>query len=259
MKYCPICDERYDEDVIRFCTKDGTPLVDDSQPNFTELPSQAVTESDIDFGEETIIRRKPIAGTEIPPVYDLPPAERIVIPTDQMKPDQTVRPRTTQAYYPPQQHSNTSKTVILTIIGTLAVLGVGFGIFSFLQKEAPTNVNINRNTIPNQNVILNTNLGFDSNFNFNTSANYSTNFNIPSNFNTNIKVATPTPTPKPSPTLTPATTPSSSPSSTPNATPTPRPSLINSPEVNVKPSPTGTPRIGPRPPPLVINRPAGNR
>jgi hypothetical protein len=28
MKYCPICDERYDEDIIKFCTRDGTPLID---------------------------------------------------------------------------------------------------------------------------------------------------------------------------------------------------------------------------------------
>ena len=27
MKYCPTCNTRYDEEILRFCMKDGTPLV----------------------------------------------------------------------------------------------------------------------------------------------------------------------------------------------------------------------------------------
>ena len=48
MKYCPVCSERYDEDIIRFCTKDGTPLLDEAQPTFTAIPSETV--EDDDFG-----------------------------------------------------------------------------------------------------------------------------------------------------------------------------------------------------------------
>ena len=55
MKHCPVCSERYDEEIIRFCTKDGTPLVDEEQPKFTAIPSEIV-EDDDDFGQETIIR-----------------------------------------------------------------------------------------------------------------------------------------------------------------------------------------------------------
>ena len=252
MKICPICDERYDEDVILFCTKDGTPLVDEKQPNFTALPSEPLDEPDMDFGEETIISRKPTVSTVDSTPYDLPQqGERIVIPTSPAPGPQQIRPRTTQAYYPPPP-SNTAKTVALTILGTVVVLGFGALLFWFLQKETPANVNVNRAANANQNVNLNTNLGFDSNFNFNSTANYSTNYNLPTALNANIKSPSPTPKLSPSPSISP------SPSTSPSTTPTPKPTPANRPEVNTNATPTATPRTGPRPPPLVINRPAGN-
>ena len=79
MKHCPICDERYDEEIIRFCTKDGTPLVDEEQPKFVVLPSESLEEPADDFSEETVIRRKPIAGGGNIGSQDQP--ERIVIST----------------------------------------------------------------------------------------------------------------------------------------------------------------------------------
>ncbi len=42
MKYCPVCQTRYDEEIMRFCTKDGTPLIDEEAPNFVEMPSEDV-------------------------------------------------------------------------------------------------------------------------------------------------------------------------------------------------------------------------
>ncbi|MDQ3181201.1 MAG: hypothetical protein M3Q33_11845, partial [Acidobacteriota bacterium] len=58
MKYCPVCQTQYDEEILRFCTKDGTLLIDNNQPSFTALPSEGVRD---DFGEETVIRRnKPV-------------------------------------------------------------------------------------------------------------------------------------------------------------------------------------------------------
>lgn len=251
MKFCPICDERYDEDIIHFCTKDGTPLVDDEQPSFTALPSESADVPDEDFGEETIIRRKPVnAGGAVP--YDSQgQSERIVIPTSQA-PEQPVRPRTTQAYYPPPPPPNTGKTVALTILGTLVVLGFGAGLFWLLQKETPANINTNINAnLLNQNTNLNTNLGFDSNFNFNTNSNFNTNLNLNTNLNANLKPPSPTPTPKPSP----STSPSPSPTQAPSSSPTPRPTTTPRPTGNVSPSPLGTPRMGPRPP---ANRPPGN-
>ena len=58
MRYCPECGERFDEDIIKFCTKDGTPLVEEDEPKFTAMPSQSGEDAD-DIGEETVIRRKP--------------------------------------------------------------------------------------------------------------------------------------------------------------------------------------------------------
>jgi hypothetical protein len=105
MKYCPQCDERYDEEIIKFCTKDGTPLIEEEEPKFTALPSENMEPEDDDVGQETVIRRKD----------DL--SERIVIPTS----EQQVRHRPAQAYYPPPPQPSTGKTIVLTIIGTLAV------------------------------------------------------------------------------------------------------------------------------------------
>lgn len=232
MKHCPVCDEHYDEEIIRFCTKDGSPLVDDEEPKFVAMPSENIEQPEDDL-EATIIRRKPVGG-EVGGFGDQPQPERIVIPTS--VPEPQVRPRTAAAYYPPPPpQNNTAKTVVLTILGTLFVLACGAGLFWVLQKEKPANTNTNVNTnLANQNTNLNTNLAFDGNFNFNAASNFNSNYNLPTNLNANIK--TPTPTPKPSPSTSP--TPTSSP------TPTPRPS----PSATVRPSPTPTPRTGPRPP-----------
>lgn len=255
MKYCPICSERFDEDIIKFCTRDGTPLVEESQPSFTTLPSERLDDEDDDFGQETIVRRKPLTTGGEPIAFDAQgQSERIVIPTTAS--DQPVRPRTSQAYYPPPPpQSNTAKTVVLTILGTLIVLGFGAGLFWLLQKESPSNMNINANSnMFNQNTNLNTNLGFDSNFNFNTNANFNSNFNLNTNFNTNTNTnKPPTPTLRPSPIASPVPTVSP----TPATAPTPRPANTNVPGGNSNATPSGTPRMGPRPSPAA-NRPPGN-
>ena len=59
MKHCPVCNTQYDEEILRFCTKDGTPLIEDDQPNFVAMPSDSVQGEDDDFGQETVIRRTP--------------------------------------------------------------------------------------------------------------------------------------------------------------------------------------------------------
>jgi hypothetical protein len=236
MKYCPVCHARYDEEIIQFCTKDGTPLVEESHPNFTALPSE--NEERDDIGEDTVIRRKPINGAGEEP-------ERIIVPT--YPAEQQVRPRP-QVYYPPPQQPNTMKTVVLTILGTLVVLGFGAGLFWLLQKEQPANIFAN-NTNFNQNTNLNTNMGFDSNFNFNFNgppANLNTgNFNFNMNLNANFR----TPSPTPSPRTSPSPIASPSPISSPIASPTRPP--VNRPVV----SPTQ--RTSPRPPTMTGNRPPG--
>ncbi|MCU0240519.1 MAG: hypothetical protein MUC29_13850, partial [Pyrinomonadaceae bacterium] len=210
MKFCPTCQTKYDEEILKFCIKDGTPLVDEKQPTFTEMPSQSSVEVD-DIGEETVIVRKPKKDTaqtiETKNPQKINSGERMVISTQpEVKPKPYIQSQT-------PKKSNTATTVLLTIFGTLAVLGGGFGVWWFLSKETPVaNVNSNRlinlNTTANVNTInynanFNSNLG--SNISFNANSNTNANANI-SNLNTNANLKTPTPTPKPTvkPTIKPA-------------------------------------------------------
>lgn len=233
MRYCPICDKRYDDESIKFCTIDGTPLVDVEQPSFTALPDK--NEPD----EDTVIRRNPAAGTDRGSRQE---PERIVIPTTPA--DQAARQRGARAYYEPPPQPNTGKIVALTIVGTLIVLSFGAGLFWLFQKEPPSNININTNPF-NVNTNLNTNLGFDSNFNFNAApnTNYASNYNFNATFNTNLKTLTPTPAPRPSPIISPSPIMPTSPT----PFPTPRPTA------NTRPTILPTART--TPPGLPTNRP----
>lgn len=234
MKYCPVCELRFDEEIIKFCTKDGTPLIEEATPSFTTMPSEAL---DDDFGQDTVIRRR---DEVVPPTQQ---SERIVIPTEIPQMEQQVRSRVSQAYYPPPPpEANSTKTIVLTILGTLAAVGFGALLFWALQGEQPVANNINMNP-PNANTNLNSNIGFDSNFNFNTNANFNTNtnFNINTNLNANMRSPSPTQTPKPSP----SPTSTQRETATPTGTASPRPTIDRPP----------TPAITPRPP---ANRPANN-
>ena len=245
MKYCPVCDLRFDEEIIKFCTKDGTPLIEETTPSFTAMPSESL---DDDFGQETVIRRR---EDIVPPTQQ---GDRIVIPTEIPQMEQQVRPRT-QAYYPPPPpESNTTKTVILTIVGTLAAVGFGALLFWMFQREPQVANNVNLSAPnTNMNTNLNSNIGFDSNFNFNTNANFNANanFNINTNLNANMRSPSPTQTPRPSPspTMTPRETPA------PTTAPSPRPTIDRPPGAA---TPVSTPRVGPRPPVMTSNRPANN-
>jgi hypothetical protein len=244
MKYCPVCGERFDEDIIRFCTKDGTPLIEEAQPNFTTLPSEAAEES-VGQGEETIVRKKPVPSAPRSDDADL--SGRIVIPTATSGGTQPVRQRTAATYTSPPPPQNTAKTVVLTILGTLAVVGFGAGLFWFLSggTNSSTNIFENQNVLANQNVNINTNLGFDSNFNFNSNYNVGNfNTNLNTNINSNLKSPTPSPSPRTSPTPSPTPSPSPDRSATPERSPTPRPSPTISTQ---RPAVSPTVRFTPRP------------
>lgn len=265
MKYCPTCETRFDDEVMRFCTKDGTPLIDEKQPEFTALPSEelnkpadaVVADDEDDAGEVTVVRRNiavpPPPGMDDDDFSDVAdrPAERIVVP---MAPEPAVdpirNPRSAAYYAPPQQ--NTFKVVVLTVLGTLFVLALGAGMFWILQRGRATNSNLNLNA--NQNA----NYGIDTNFNFNTNIGGGT--TIPNtNFNFNANVRTPTPTPSPTPTPTPHPTLSPTPTpevditpSVPRATPTVD---MSRPRTTPTPVPTGTTRTTPRPTPRATTSP----
>jgi len=210
MKYCPTCETKYDEDILRFCMKDGTPLVDEEEPNFIAMPSESLESVEDDPSEVTIVRK----STPIPPPAAEPvftpreqPGERIVVPTF----DEPKRAAAT-AYRPTEPpRSNTLKVVVLTIFGTLFVLTLGALGFWGLQKLSGSNSNTNSNmnanvNLANENTNVNTNLGMDGNFNFNSVANFdedNSNHNTNSNSKTPTPTPSPTPRPSPSPTVTP--------------------------------------------------------
>ena len=269
MKYCPTCETRYDEDILRFCMKDGTPLLDEAEPNFVEMPSESldVEQVEDDPGEVTVIRRN---GTSVPPIPDLPPepedfsvseeprrpvsGARIVVPTFEEQ-QRAERARVAAQYQQPRR-SNTILVVFLTMIGTVFVLGIGAAGFWLLQRDRGVS-----NSNANANANNNANLGLNTSFDFNLNGNFST----PPALNTNVNVnaVTPTPTPRPSatPTATPTPdedviepTPTPQPSRTPVPTPTP---IIIRPGTSPNP-PASTPRPTPRVTPRTIITPTGN-
>ena len=160
MRFCPVCQTKYDEEIIKFCTKDGTPLVTEN-PSFTAMPSESSID---DIGEITLISGyKPNIPPPIPePEEPEEPAQRIVIPTSEEK-KQEVRPldKPNHQQQPPPK-SNLPLVVFLTIFGTLIVLGGGIGIWLFLRSQNSNADNSNKNT--NTNVAVNTNYNVNANF-----------------------------------------------------------------------------------------------
>jgi hypothetical protein len=210
MKYCPTCETRYDEEILRFCMKDGTPLVNEDEPKFTEMPSESfdVPEVEDDPGEVTVIRKN-IPVPPPPPADEdefLPreePKPRIVVPMA----SEPVRPRPTPQYQAPPK-SNTLKVVVLTVIGTVSLLALGaLGLWAFMRgtgSAANSNAN-NANVNANTDLNVNTNTGVNFNFNTNVNSNLTTGVNT--NANANLRTPTPSPTPTATPTASPTATP----------------------------------------------------
>lgn len=216
MKYCPICGTRYDEEIMHFCMKDGTPLVEEETPVFSELPSETAED---DFDEETVIRRNNREVSPAPETLEKnviePKTEdsspRLVIPTTPEKPFEQPQVRTRPIVYSQPQKINTAKIVLLSILGTLIVLATGGILFTLFSNSNNSGENINYNTnLPSQEINLNTNLPVNSSL-FNASANANLDININTdfntNFNTNFNANFKTPTPKPSATPTVSPTP----------------------------------------------------
>lgn len=243
MKYCPTCKTRYEEDVLRFCMTDGTPLLDEEEPHFVEMPSESLEAAEDQADEITIIRRNTPVPSPLPDDFEeesfapeQPPPPRIVVPTTPEPFADQHRARVIAAQYQ-EPRSNTAKVVFLTMLGTIVLLVMGGAIFWMLQKDDPNNSNVNTNAnFLTVNTNVNTNLGIDGNFDFNTNSltNLSTNINTSTNLNTNTRTATPTPRPSPS------ATPAASPTATPD----------DDDDVDTTPSPARTPV--PTPSPIII-------
>jgi hypothetical protein len=252
MKYCPTCDTRYEEDILRFCMKDGTPLLEDAGPSFTTLPSENLPEppENDDPGEITVIRRNvPTPPPDPEDVIGHPVSgERIVIPTytpqatsgQQPIVSANIPPVPMQpVYQPPPPRTNTLAIVAFTMFGTVFTITIGALLVWFLVLSRPANSNINANINGNANTNYNTNV--NTNLGINTSTDFNTNLNSANLSNTNIKTPTPTPsqTPTPTPTPTPRPSPTPSPDEDEQA---PVPSVNNAP-ATPRPSPIQTPRL----------------
>jgi len=270
MKYCPTCETRYDEDILRFCMKDGTPLLEEAEPNFVEMPSESLDVAEVDPddpSEHTVIRRNipvppPAVDIEQPPppppveedFSDVRPnsgGQRIVVPTIQEQ--QRERARIAAQYQARQPRSgvNTALVVLVTIFGTIIVVGLGGILLYFLVSNGNgTNTNANVNVNANQDVNANTNLGANANFDFNMNSSQSnSNVNANANSNANTKTPTPTPsvTPRPSESPTPTPEDIDSPTPLPSRTPIPTPTPII-----IRPGMSPTPLRTPAPTPRTI-------
>lgn len=265
MKFCPTCDTRYDEEILRFCTKDGTPLIDESEPKFTELPSESANIEDDDDEEQTLVRQKspPLNPPDFEPVKE-DESPRIVIPMNAQEEPQQQQVRSKAVVYrdAPPARSNTPMIVLTTVLLTLVALG-GMGIlFWALRTDNGANQNINVNLNP-PDANINTNLNnplanFDYNLNTNLNTNLDTNLNLSTNIDANIKTPTPTRTPSSSPTPSPTETPANDNTNAnvnTNARPTPTLPPVKTPAFS--PTPIGTPRINPTSTPQ-LRTPIGN-
>lgn len=205
MKICPSCRRTYNDIDLRFCMQDGS------------LLQNVETTADDDLSDApTVVRRD--ERTEI-----LPPSEPVRRQEIPVAPPTTTVPRTApnlpaptfQAT--PEPKSNTNKIVLLSVLGTLALVTLGglawFGLSGRNKADvAETNVNVNVANTRSANVRANTNANANasnanSNSNSNSNSNVNTNANADANnINTNSGIfsgingnisSTPAPTPKP--------------------------------------------------------------
>ena len=266
MKYCPTCETRYDEDILRFCMKDGTPLLEEAEPNFVEMPSKSLDVAEVDPddpSEHTVIRRNipvpppPAAQIEQPPpppsidddFSDVRPnsgGQRILVPTIEEQRRERARVAAQYQTRQPRSGVNTALIILVTIFGTIIVVGLGGIVLYFLVSNGSSS-NTNANVNANQDVNANTNLGANANFDFNTNSGHS-------NVNANIS----TPTPSPSPTATPRPTESPSPTPDDGDSPTPAPSrtpIATPTPIVIRPGTSPTPLRTPAPTPRTIITP----
>ncbi|MCS6873350.1 MAG: TonB family protein [Pyrinomonadaceae bacterium] len=208
MKFCPTCQNEYEEN-IKFCPKDGTPLVDKAFPHFS---------SEAFDPEETVIR------------HNRPETSQIVIPLKEV----SEKAQTAFNEAPQKKEISLVSVVVLTIFLTLALLSLGFFAgYLFFSSRADQAMNANVNVFNANASLANTNSGL--NYNANTNLAFNSNVFNSNISNTNTKPSpaqTPTKTPSPEPTVSPTTVQQQS-----NVNVTPTPASSPSP-TETKPSPT---------------------
>jgi hypothetical protein len=131
MMICPTCNARYEDDTLKFCLEDGTPLVPGA---VTEAPTVA-------FGDiETVVSPRGGGGGQASGGWD------------------PSRPAPSFVSRPPARKSNTGLAVLLTALGMLIIFGiVGAGAWVYFsgrkgessQNNSLTSIGTNNNATTN--------------------------------------------------------------------------------------------------------------
>jgi len=149
MKQCPNCQTTYADDSLQFCLQDGTPLA--------AVPNQN-SPDDYDTESETLVAPK-----RVEPIRFEPPS---YYQTNQesWQPNQPV---IVEQHAP--KKTNTAMVVILSVLGTVLLLGLG-GLGAWLYfNNKKTEVAVNINTAP-QNRLSNATAANNQNANANLAA-----------------------------------------------------------------------------------------
>jgi hypothetical protein len=129
MMICPTCNARYEDDTLKFCLEDGTPLV---PGRVTEAPTVAFREV------ETVVSPRGDGSGQ---------------PSRDWAPDPLAR-----SFAPRPRKSNTGLAVLLTALGMLVIFGiVGAGAWVYLngrkgeasQNNSLTSIGTSNNGTPN--------------------------------------------------------------------------------------------------------------
>jgi hypothetical protein len=165
MKYCPTCRTEYADDSLQFCLQDGTPLAGVSNQNASP---------DYEAESETLVVPK-----KVEPIRFEPPSS---YQTDLSKNQANWGQSQPVIVEREPKKSNTTAIVLLSILGTIALLGLG-GLGAWLYfKNNKTAVAVNVNTAP---------------------PNRPANVNAANNQNANLATPSPSATATPKPTLDP--------------------------------------------------------
>lgn len=133
MKKCPQCNNVFEDQLI-YCTKDGTPLIEET----FVLPSES---SPIDTEEETLIRHDSIT-------VNIPDTEK---PTEEFNRSTTTAPTEQVVPIVIEKQRNTGKYLLFLIVGLILggglVLGtLGFVWFLYQENSVQTDNRTNRNS-----------------------------------------------------------------------------------------------------------------
>ncbi len=148
MKFCPSCQTEYEEEVMRFCPQDGTPLIEKSLPCFSSDDINTEESFNVENNvEKTLVRHNRAEPTIVS-------TNHIVIPTEDSLHKAFSSTLATPLLKESQQTSVLS-VVLLTAFGTTLLLAIGFFAgYMFSSYHRTTDPVTNSNT--NTNVSVNT-------------------------------------------------------------------------------------------------------